>query len=204
MSPRARCGWWTPRAETTGRSPNRSRRRGRPVSPTGSRSSSRPRRWGVPGASGGRRTAAGCSWRAWTTRRYSGGGSRIPPARSVSHSTSRTRRRARRTRTYGCSWSGSKGSARRWRGTGLATRIWPECTGQRRVRRCCSCRRGTSAASCSWRWTRTPGRRAWCTRTKIQVGLNCSPECPAGAPPGSLSGSRTRVAHGCWRSANGP
>ncbi|WP_445276197.1 streptophobe family protein [Streptomyces geysiriensis] len=47
-----------------------------------------------------------------------------------------------------------------------------------------------------------PGRPGWCTPTKIQFGWNSSPASPAGPPPGSSCGSRTRAARGCWRSVN--
>ncbi|GAA3219971.1 hypothetical protein GCM10020256_25520 [Streptomyces thermocoprophilus] len=72
------------------------------------------------------------------------------------------------------------------------------------VRRCSWCRRGTSAASCTWRWTRTRGRPGWCMPTKIRFGWIFSPVCRAGRPRDSSSGSRTKAARASSPWANGP
>ena len=181
----ARCG--SSGADGDGR-PGARRAGGGRTSPTDWPSSSRPRRWAARAASGGRRTAD----RLLVARVDD-----TPGAALVDRRPGAPGARARRGRLPGGGHPQRRGAAvragpgrrphRGRAGTGRATRIWRGCTGRRRVRRCCSSRRATSAASCSWRWTRTTGRDPDGARaTKIRFGWIFSPGCPRWTPDGRL------------------
>ena len=100
---------------------------------------------------------------------------------------SRTRRRARPTPRCGSFLLGLDGAPYGGRvGPGALSRTSPGCTGRPAGRRCCSSRPGTSAASCTWRWTRRPGATRTVHVDEDPVWLELFPGVPAWTPDGRL------------------